>query len=118
MNTTGLSISEIIFSVLKVSYQADDCRFVAARYKAIDELVLRNGRPFYMEMVNPKMSFLSCERPIELETQINDTQLDKVQVQSLVSVKPTDIRTIHTSNGTMTDATLHTAGPHNPSHKQ
>ncbi len=64
--------------------------------------MLGNGRPFYMELINPRIPTLPHETIKLLETQINAIMPDKVQVRSLASIKPEDTKIIKEGEDTKT----------------
>ncbi|KAF9326297.1 putative tRNA pseudouridine synthase Pus10 [Podila minutissima] len=97
-----LSVSGIVCDTLKEAYRADDYKFVTAGREDANVRMLGNGRPFYMEMVNPRIPFLPYERLKELEAKINTIMPDKVQVRSIASLEPDDIKVVKDGEDTKT----------------
>ncbi|KAF9370908.1 putative tRNA pseudouridine synthase Pus10 [Podila verticillata] len=97
-----LSVSGIVCDTLKEAYKADDYKFVTAGREDANVRMLGNGRPFYMEMVNPRIPFLPYERLKELEAKINTIMPDKVQVRSIASLEPDDIKVVKDGEDTKT----------------
>lgn len=87
---------------LKLTLFSIDYKFVTAGREDANVRMLGNGRPFYMEMVNPRIPFLPYERLKELEAKINTIMPDKVQVRSIASLEPDDIKVVKDGEDTKT----------------
>ncbi|CAO3567437.1 unnamed protein product [Mortierella alpina] len=97
-----LSVSGIVCDTVKNAYRANDYKFVTAGREDANVRMLGNGRPFYMELINPRIPSLPHEIIKGLEAQINTIMPDKVQVRSLASIKPEDTKIIKEGEDTKT----------------
>ncbi|KAF9979303.1 putative tRNA pseudouridine synthase Pus10, partial [Modicella reniformis] len=89
-----LSVSGIVCKDLKESFRADDFKFVTAGREDANVRMLGNGRPFYVELINPRTSSLSYEALKQLEAKINSSMPDKVQIRNLVAITLEDTKII------------------------
>ncbi|KAF8937477.1 putative tRNA pseudouridine synthase Pus10 [Dissophora ornata] len=97
-----LSVSGIICDTLKAAHRADDYKFVTAGREDANVRMLGNGRPFYMELINPRIPRLPIETIMQLEAQINRIMPEKVQVRSLAAIQPEDTKVIKDGEETKT----------------
>ncbi|KAF9174838.1 putative tRNA pseudouridine synthase Pus10 [Mortierella sp. AD011] len=97
-----LSVSGIVCDAIKSAYRADDYKFVTAGREDANVRMLGNGRPFYMEMINPRIPSLPSETIKEIETHINTIMPDKVQIRSLASISFEDTKIIKDGEETKT----------------
>ncbi|KAF9942347.1 putative tRNA pseudouridine synthase Pus10 [Mortierella alpina] len=97
-----LSVSGIVCETVKNAFRANDYKFVTAGREDANVRMLGNGRPFYMELINPRIPSLPHETIKGLETLINAIMPDKVQVRSLASIKPEDTKIIKEGEDTKT----------------
>ncbi|KAG0261025.1 putative tRNA pseudouridine synthase Pus10 [Mortierella polycephala] len=89
-----LSVSGIVCDTLKKAFRADDFKFVTAGREDANVRMLGNGRPFYMELINPRIPSLPRDKIKELETEINAIMPGKVQIRSLAAIRPEDTKII------------------------
>ncbi|KAK3814033.1 MAG: hypothetical protein J3Q66DRAFT_345472 [Benniella sp.] len=89
-----LSVSGIVCEGIKEAFRADDYKFVTAGREDANVRMLGNGRPFYVELVNPRTPSIPLEDLRQLEAKINNGMPDKVQIRSLVPVTPEDTKII------------------------
>ncbi|KAF9177521.1 putative tRNA pseudouridine synthase Pus10 [Haplosporangium sp. Z 767] len=97
-----LSVSGIVCDTLKKAFRADDFKFVTAGREDANVRMLGNGRPFYMELINPRIPSLPHEKIKELEAEINAIMPDKVQIRSLAAIRPEDTKIIKEGEETKT----------------
>jgi tRNA pseudouridine synthase 10 len=64
--------------------------------------MLGNGRPFYIELINPRTPSLKPEALKQLEAKINDSMPDKVQIRDLVAITLEDTKVIKEGEETKT----------------
>ena len=81
---------------------AIDYKFVTAGREDANVRMLGNGRPFYMELINPRIPCLPVETIMQLEAQINQIMPEKVQVRSLAAIQPEDTKVIKEGEETKT----------------
>jgi len=87
---TETSVTDAIVSVLKTWFQADDCRFSSAGREDVDVRMLGTGRPFAVELINPRRHTFSTEQYREMQQQIN-TNSKSVAVVDLQPVSKKDV---------------------------
>ncbi|KAG0205879.1 putative tRNA pseudouridine synthase Pus10 [Mortierella sp. GBA30] len=97
-----LSVSGIVCDTLKNAFRADDFKFVTAGREDANVRMLGNGRPFYMELINPRIPSLPRETIKQFEEQINNIMPEKVQIRSLAALKPEDTKIIKEGEDTKT----------------
>ncbi|KAF8950550.1 putative tRNA pseudouridine synthase Pus10 [Entomortierella lignicola] len=97
-----LSVSGIVCDILKDAHRADDYKFVTAGREDANVRMLGNGRPFYMELINPRIPSLPSDTIKELETRINTVLPEKVQVRSLAAITFEDTKIIKDGEETKT----------------
>lgn len=64
--------------------------------------MLGNGRPFYVEMMNPRIPVLPSETIKQLEGEINTIMPAKVQIRHLAALRPEDTKVIKDGEETKT----------------
>ncbi|KAG0370385.1 hypothetical protein BC939DRAFT_428055 [Gamsiella multidivaricata] len=89
-----LSVSGIICDPVKEAHRADDYKFVTAGREDANVRMLGNGRPFYIELINPRIPALSADIIKELEEKINTIMPNKVQLRRLTAITPEDCKVI------------------------
>ncbi|KAG1138746.1 hypothetical protein G6F37_010239 [Rhizopus arrhizus] len=84
------------FELVKKYHRADDAKFGSAGREDANVRMLGTGRPFFLELVNPRIPRLSDEEYKKLEDEINQSPLhkDAVQVRHLTYVEPKHLRII------------------------
>ncbi|KAF9549026.1 putative tRNA pseudouridine synthase Pus10 [Mortierella hygrophila] len=97
-----LSVSGIVCETLKSAFRADEFKFVTAGREDANVRMLGNGRPFYVEMINPRIPVLPSETIKQLEGEINTIMPDKVQIRHLASLRPEDTKVIKDGEETKT----------------
>ncbi|KAF9160922.1 putative tRNA pseudouridine synthase Pus10 [Actinomortierella ambigua] len=85
---TELSVSETIAEPVKKLFQADDFKFVTAGREDANVRMLGSGRPFYIELINPRRGAETVTDVMYwvLEQEINQAIPDKVQVRKLTQI--------------------------------
>ncbi|KAF9329391.1 putative tRNA pseudouridine synthase Pus10 [Linnemannia elongata] len=97
-----LSVSGIVCETLKNAFRADEFKFVTAGREDANVRMLGNGRPFYVEMMNPRIPVLPSETIKQLEGEINTIMPDKVQLRHLAALRPEDTKVIKDGEETKT----------------
>ncbi|KAK3837525.1 MAG: hypothetical protein J3R72DRAFT_370915 [Linnemannia gamsii] len=97
-----LSVSGIVCETLKKAFRADEFKFVTAGREDANVRMLGNGRPFYVEMINPRIPVLPSETIKRLEGEINTIMPDKVQIRHLAALRPEDTKVIKDGEETKT----------------
>ncbi|KAJ1977166.1 hypothetical protein H4R35_002410 [Dimargaris xerosporica] len=85
---TQASVLEITGQPAQLVFKADEVKFVASGRKDMDVRMLGNGRPFYLELLNPKQAAVTAEALDDLAKATN--QVPQVQVRSLCLVAKAD----------------------------
>lgn len=67
----GKSVQEFIGEVLKKYFRADDYKFLSAGREDIDVRMLGRGRPWAMEMINPRRPKIDTETFKKMQAEIN-----------------------------------------------
>ncbi|NWH83732.1 PUS10 synthase, partial [Aegithalos caudatus] len=76
------SVEELISEHLMAEFKADSFNFSSSGREDVDVRTLGNGRPFAMELVNPRRIHFTAEEMRRLQQAINDSS-DKIQVRDL-----------------------------------
>ncbi|KAF9106303.1 putative tRNA pseudouridine synthase Pus10 [Mortierella sp. GBA35] len=97
-----LSVSGIVSETLKTAFRADEYKFVTAGREDANVRMLGNGRPFYLELINPRIPSLPSETIKKLEGEINNIMPDKVQIRTLAALRPEDTKVIKDGEETKT----------------
>ncbi|KAI9140485.1 hypothetical protein BKA69DRAFT_1125580 [Paraphysoderma sedebokerense] len=87
---TKHSVSECIGDLLQKAFRADGYKFTGAGREDADVRMLGSGRPFYIELDNPRTPTLSDRELQEVESQINEDSKDRVGVKKLAIVTSSD----------------------------
>ncbi|CEI86201.1 hypothetical protein RMCBS344292_00645 [Rhizopus microsporus] len=93
-NVRGAKLAENSVSdcleLIKKYHKADDAKFGSAGREDANVRMLGTGRPFYLELVNPRIPRLSDEEYKKLEDEINQSPVhkDAVQVRHLTCIDP------------------------------
>ncbi|CAJ0751921.1 19683_t:CDS:10 [Entrophospora sp. SA101] len=80
------SVSECIGELLREKFMCDSYIFVASGREDADVRMLGTGRPFYLEIINPRKSLLSPEELLSSQSEINEMKKDLIQKSSLIWV--------------------------------
>ncbi|KAJ7422947.1 putative tRNA pseudouridine synthase Pus10 [Willisornis vidua] len=76
------SVEELISEHLMAEFKADSFNFSSSGREDVDVRTLGNGRPFAMELVNPRRIHFTAEDMKRLQQAINSSS-DKIQVRDL-----------------------------------
>ncbi|NXT59961.1 PUS10 synthase, partial [Chaetops frenatus] len=76
------SVEELISEHLMAEFKADSFNFSSSGREDVDVRTLGNGRPFAIELVNPRRIRFTVEEMKRLQQAINDSS-DKIQVRDL-----------------------------------
>ncbi|KAI9484035.1 MAG: hypothetical protein EXX96DRAFT_162560 [Benjaminiella poitrasii] len=84
------SVSGCIVDIVRKYHRADDTKFVSAGREDANVRMLGSGRPFYIELINPRSPRLSKEMYKKIEEEINSQEIhkDNVQIRHLSYIKP------------------------------
>lgn len=84
------SVSECFAEIIRKYHRADDTKFVTAGREDANVRMLGTGRPFYLELINPRTPRLSEEEYKQIEQEINTQSIhkDNVQVRHLSYTEP------------------------------
>jgi tRNA pseudouridine synthase 10 len=84
------SVSECFADIIRKYHRADDTKFVTAGREDANVRMLDTGRPFYLELINPRTPRLTDEQYQQIEDEINNQAIHKnnVQVRHLTFIKP------------------------------
>lgn len=87
---TEHSVSECFAEIIRKYHRADDTKFVTAGREDANVRMLGTGRPFYLELINPRTPRLSDEQYKQIEQEINSQPIhkDNVQVRHLGYIRP------------------------------
>ncbi|KAJ1960978.1 putative tRNA pseudouridine synthase Pus10, partial [Dimargaris xerosporica] len=81
-------VSEIIGQPAQLVFKADEVKFVASGREDMDVRMLGNGRPFYLELLNPKQTVVTAEALDDLAKATN--QVPQIQARPLCLVAKGD----------------------------
>lgn len=83
-------MSECFAEIIRKYHRADDTKFVTAGREDANVRMLGTGRPFYLELINPRTPRLSEEEYKQIEQEINTQSIhkDNVQVRHLSYIEP------------------------------
>ncbi len=94
-NGTGMmyqtSVEELIGKVALVAYEAEDHRFHGMGREDVDALMLGNGRPFVLELKEPKKRFIELEK---LEKAANEQSAGKAEYELMEYADKEKVRMI------------------------
>ncbi|KAF0381857.1 trna pseudouridine synthase pus10 [Gigaspora margarita] len=80
------SVSECIGEKLRELFRCDDYNIVPAGREDSNVRMLGNGRPFFMEIINPRNPFPSKEALNDVQEEINKEYTDLVRCQRLTMI--------------------------------
>lgn len=86
------SVQEFIGHILKKLYRADDFKFLSAGREDIDVRMLGRGRPWAMELVNPRRPKITAEEFKEAQKEINAAANGLIFISDLQSVSENQIK--------------------------
>lgn len=84
------SVSDCFAEIIRKYHRADDTKFVTAGREDANVRMLGTGRPFYLEIINPRTPRLTDKEYKQIEEEINNQPIHKenVQVRHLGYIKP------------------------------
>lgn len=88
------SVLELIGEPLKKFTRGADIKFQSSGREDIDVRMLGTGRPFAVEIIDPKKTIVTEEELEQLEREINESSKDKVAIQLLQNVTKIDLDTM------------------------
>ncbi|KAJ3048563.1 putative tRNA pseudouridine synthase Pus10, partial [Rhizoclosmatium hyalinum] len=94
------SVEELIGEHLDSLFHADGHNFASSGREDVDVLMLGSGRPFYMELVNPKKLDISQNQVRIAQEQINKTREGKIRVAHLQLVEKDETKHLKNSAST------------------
>ncbi|KAF9914850.1 putative tRNA pseudouridine synthase Pus10, partial [Lobosporangium transversale] len=97
-----LSVSGIVCDTIKNAFRADDYKFTTAGREDANVRMLGNGRPFCIELINPRIASVPNKTIKSLETEINTIMPHKVQIRSLAAITAEDTKVIKDGEETKT----------------
>lgn len=86
------SVQEYIGPILKKLYRADDCKFLSAGREDIDVRMLGRGRPWAMEMINPRRPKIPAEEYQIAQREMNALAGGNVFILDLQAVSEAQIK--------------------------
>ncbi|KAJ1885945.1 hypothetical protein LPJ66_009872, partial [Kickxella alabastrina] len=86
---TELSVSEVIGEPIQKLVRCDAYNLVGSGREDADVRMLGDGRPFYLECINPRIKSIAPEAVSEIENQLRKTQCP-VQVRRLQVIQAAD----------------------------
>ncbi|KAJ2454815.1 hypothetical protein EV183_001234 [Coemansia sp. RSA 2336] len=89
---TEFSVAEIIGEPLKLLTRCDSYNLVGSGREDADVRMLGDGRPFYLECINPRATQLEQQQIRDIETTLQTNTL--VQVRRLQLIRPEDTKII------------------------
>ncbi|KAI9256115.1 hypothetical protein EDC94DRAFT_650501 [Helicostylum pulchrum] len=98
------SVSDCFEELIRKYHRADSTKFVTAGREDANVRMLGTGRPFYLEVINPRTPRLSEEQYKQIEEEINSQPLhkDNVQVTHLSFIRTEDTSIIKEGEETKT----------------
>jgi tRNA pseudouridine synthase 10 len=94
------SMEELIGNFLPLTFGNESYKFSSAGREDSDVLMLGDGRPFYFELIHPKVGLVSQESLTKLEKKINDSVDGKIKVFDLQIVTLEDTSILKNSAAT------------------
>lgn len=84
------SVSDCFADIIRKYHRADDTKFVTAGREDANVRMLGTGRPFYLELINPRTPRLSDQEYQKIQDEINSQRIHKenVQVRQLSFIQP------------------------------
>lgn len=86
------SVQEFIGDILIKLYRADDCKFLSAGREDIDVRMLGRGRPWAMEMINPRRPKVSAEEFKQAQREMNAGANGLVFISDLQEVSEAQLK--------------------------
>lgn len=83
---TESSVQELISEEIKKIFRPDEIKFSSAGREDVDVRMLGNGRPFILELINPRKENLSPEQMKILQSAVNNTSED-IHVRDLQMIE-------------------------------
>lgn len=101
---TEHSVSDCFADLIQKYHRADSTKFVTAGREDANVRMLGTGRPFYLEIINPRTPRLTEEEYKQIENEINSQPIhkDNVQVRHLSFIKAEDTNIIKEGEETKT----------------
>ncbi|CAG8538815.1 17464_t:CDS:10 [Acaulospora morrowiae] len=96
------SVSECIGEILREKFRCDDYTFVPAGREDVNVRMLGTGRPFFLEMINPRKPHPSQEELNAAQDEINEKYQDLVQCNELTMIDENDLLIIKEGEETKT----------------
>ncbi|KAN0055716.1 hypothetical protein ACTA71_011599 [Dictyostelium dimigraforme] len=93
------SVQDLICKDIKETFKAESILFTTSGREDIDVRMLGDGRPFYIEIVNPHRIFFKNQDYESLESSINDST-KKIKVSNLQLITKKETTIIKDSGGT------------------
>ncbi|KAI9317016.1 hypothetical protein BX666DRAFT_1857510 [Dichotomocladium elegans] len=88
-------VSESICEILKKYHRCDDYKFVPAGREDANVRMLGTGRPFYCELINPRVVKFDEDGYAKMEQEVNESNTkEAVQLRDLTSMDPRDTKII------------------------
>ncbi|KAJ3036936.1 putative tRNA pseudouridine synthase Pus10 [Rhizophlyctis rosea] len=94
------SVEELMAPKIDAAFRCSGHKFSCAGREDADVLMLGHGRPFYFEMLNPKVAMLSQKEMCDIEKGINAEVGEKIGVRDLQIVTKDDTRVMKDSAST------------------
>ncbi|KAI9326714.1 hypothetical protein BDR26DRAFT_843438 [Obelidium mucronatum] len=94
------SVQELIGAHVDAFFHSDTHRFSSSGREDVDVLMLGTGRPFFFEVVNPRILDATKQEIIELEKKVNESCAGKVHIRYLQIVSKSDTRHLKDSAAT------------------
>ncbi|CDH60630.1 trna pseudouridine synthase pus10 [Lichtheimia corymbifera JMRC:FSU:9682] len=89
------SVSESICELIKTQHRCDGYKFVSAGREDANVRMLGTGRPFYLELINPRVAKFTQEEYDTMQNTINSSDTkDAVQLRDLTNINPKDTKII------------------------
>ncbi|KAL6076953.1 putative tRNA pseudouridine synthase Pus10 [Balamuthia mandrillaris] len=88
LNSTT-SVSQIIQAVLLDNFKYEDVKFSASGREDVDVRMLGDGRPFVMELINPRKTKYTAQDFIQMQQAINRST-NKIRIRDLQRIKKKD----------------------------
>uniref|UniRef100_F6PH90 tRNA pseudouridine(55) synthase n=1 Tax=Ciona intestinalis TaxID=7719 RepID=F6PH90_CIOIN len=87
------SVQELISGSVELKFGADRSNFSSSGREDVDVRMLGRGRPFILELIDPRISTCSTDEMKDLQTKINSST-DLVRVRDLQIVEKSDCKTL------------------------
>jgi len=87
---TETSVQELICDQIQTAVRADGVKFISSGREDVDVMMLGSGRPFAVELINPREADIENSRICQLQESIN-TATEKIAVRDLQLVLRDDL---------------------------